>query len=268
MSGLTALILAGSRGPADPVAAAAGVPHKAFAEVGGAPMIVRVVRALRAAPSVGRIVIVTARADLMHADVELAPLIVGGRVGLLAAAAGPSSSVAAALETLGAPLLVTTADHALLRGEWIEAFLAGLDPLADVSAAVARAERVRAAAPDTRRTFLRFSDAAVSGCNLFHLANPRAAGVVTLWRRLEAERKRPWRMAAMLGPSLLLRYLSGRLSLADALARIGRLSSARAAVVFMADGRAAIDVDKPDDLALVRRLIDAEQAASARPPPV
>lgn len=266
MSGLTALVLAGSRGPGDPVAAAAGVPHKAFADVGGAPMIVRVVRALRAAPSLGVIAICTDRADLMQADAELAPLIAKGAVRLLPAASSPSASVAAALETLGAPLLVTTADHALLRAEWVEAFLADLDAHADVTAAVARSDVVLAAAPGVRRTFLRFSDATVSGCNLFHLATPAAAGVAALWRRLEAERKRPWRMAALLGSSLLLGYLAGRLSLDGALARIGQLSSARLGVVFMTDGRAAIDVDKAADLDLVRRLV-AEDAASIGSPP-
>ena len=35
----TALVLAGSRGAADPVAQAAGVAHKALAPVGGIPMI-------------------------------------------------------------------------------------------------------------------------------------------------------------------------------------------------------------------------------------
>ena len=45
----TALILAGSRGGADPVAAYAGVADKALIEIGGATMLARVVTALREA---------------------------------------------------------------------------------------------------------------------------------------------------------------------------------------------------------------------------
>ena len=55
---VTALVLAGRRsGGADPMAAAAGVSHKALLPVAGVPMLLRVVSALRASPSVGRIVV-------------------------------------------------------------------------------------------------------------------------------------------------------------------------------------------------------------------
>jgi hypothetical protein len=45
------------------------------------------------------------------------------------------------------------------------------------------------------------------------------------------------------------------LSLTQALRRIGELGGARLAPVVLEDGRAAIDVDKPSDLDLVRQLI-------------
>ena len=82
----------------------------------------------------------------------------------------------------------------------------------------------------------------------------RALGAIELWRRVEADRKRPWRIARMLGPLTLLRYLCGRLTLADALARLGRLANVRAAVVSSRYGLAAVDVDKPADLDLVRQI--------------
>jgi hypothetical protein len=44
------------------------------------------------------------------------------------------------------------------------------------------------------------------------------------------------------------------LSLDDALARLGELSTARIGWVDLPDGRAAVDVDKPEDLDLVRQL--------------
>ena len=47
---MNALILAGSRGPDDPMARAAGVSHKALLPVAGVPMLLRVVEALRALP--------------------------------------------------------------------------------------------------------------------------------------------------------------------------------------------------------------------------
>jgi hypothetical protein len=173
----------------------------------------------------------------------------------IAAAAGPSASVQAGLEALGTPLLVTTADHALLRPEWVAAFLERVPPGADVAAALARSEVVTAAAPDTRRTFLRFADGAFSGCNLFYFATPGSARVAGLWREVEAQRKHPLKLIGRLGPWTAARYAMGVLPLRAALDRLGALAGVRAEAVELAFGQAAIDVDKPADLDLVRRIL-------------
>jgi hypothetical protein len=66
---------------------------------------------------------------------------------------------------------------------------------------------------------------------------------------------RPWRIARRLGLGTLWSYWRGKLTLAEALARLGATLGIGAALVPAADGRAAIDVDKPEDLALVRRIV-------------
>jgi len=257
----TALVLAGTRPGGDPLAAYAGVSHKALIDVGGEPMLLRVLRALAAAPTVGRIVVAIDRADVLAGFPDL-----GKEVTLLPAASGPSASVAAALAREGTPLLVTTADHALLQAEWIEELLAtaARDTTADALLGLARSEAVLAAAPGTQRTWLRFKDGAYSGCNLFLLRTPATLGIVRLWQQLEAERKRPLTLLRRLGFSYALRYRLGWLSLAQALARLGRLAGARLAPVVLSDGRAAIDVDKPQDLDLVRELVARSQAEAPR----
>jgi GTP:adenosylcobinamide-phosphate guanylyltransferase len=244
-----ALILAGSRpGSVDPVAAYAGVAHKAMIVLAGKTLLARVAAALRVAGA-SRIAV--------SAD-HPAVLIEAMRLGLevIPPAAGPSDSVARALDVLGSPLLVTTADHALLEADWVARFIADAPAGADVAALLARRPEVEAAAPDTRRTWLRFADGAWSGCNLFWLATPQAAAAIGLWREVEADRKRPWRIVRRLGPGLLLRYLTGRLTLATAIRHLGRRAGVEAAVVASPFGLAAVDVDKPADLDLVRRLVD------------
>jgi GTP:adenosylcobinamide-phosphate guanylyltransferase len=240
----SAVVLAGSRGGSDPVAAYAGVSDKALIELGGETMLARVIAALRAA-GVGRVA-VAATAAAVAAEAE--------RHGAepLAAAAGPSASTDHALATLGAPLLVTTGDHALLRPEWIRDFVARVPSGTDVAVLLARREAIDAAAPGSRRTYLRFADGHWSGCNLFLLATPKAQAAVQLWQTVERDRKRPWRIVRRLGPGLLLRYLTGRLSLSDAVAALGRRVGVTAAVIECRDGLAAVDVDKPSDLDFVR----------------
>jgi GTP:adenosylcobinamide-phosphate guanylyltransferase len=254
---LTALVLAGSRREGDPMARAAGVSHKALIPVAGQPMLERVVRALAAVPRIGRILVAIEKPQIVSA---LPPLQVP--VIAVPAAEGPSASVAGVLEKEGAPLLVTTADHALLQPEWVDEFLDSADASADAMLALARREAVLAAAPQSLRTWLRFSDGHYSGCNLFLLRTPAAAGVVKLWQQLEADRKRPLSLLRRLGLVYVLRYRFGWLSLAAALGRLGKLCDARVRPVILRDGRAAIDVDKPADLVLAISLIQGERGSS------
>lgn len=250
LQSLTALVLAGSRPGGDPLAAYADVSHKALIQIGGVPMLERVLRALAATPQISRIVVAIERPELVAALPDF-----GKPVVALAAASGPSASVAAALAAEGTPLLVTTADHALLKPEWLQEFLRKADDGADVSVGLARRAAVIAAVPDTQRTYLRFADDHYSGCNLFLMRHAAAGGVIALWQQIEAERKRPLKMLTRLGFGYALRYRFGWLRLDQALARLGTLAQARVGFVDLQDGLAAVDVDKPADLDLVRRLV-------------
>jgi GTP:adenosylcobinamide-phosphate guanylyltransferase len=247
LKGWNALVLAGSRGGPDAVADYAGVAHKALIELGGEPLLTRVVAALRVAGA-GRIGVVAS-------DPQVRSLAEAMGCQIIDPANGPSESARRGAEAMGTPLLVTTADHALLEPEWISRFMADAPADADVCVLVAPRAAVERDAPTTQRTWLKFADGDFSGCNLFWLANDRALGVVDLWRRVEADRKRPWRIAALLGPGILLRYVMGRLTLDQAVARIGGLASVSAAAVRTPFGLASVDVDKPADLDLVRTLV-------------
>lgn len=246
MSGqrVAALILAGSRPGGDPLARHAGVAHKALIPINGRPMLAHVADALAACPAVGPVAV----------SIEDASVIADERLLAIPAGPSPSASVRAAIARLGTPLLVTTADHPLLRADWISYFLAHL-PDAGAVAALARSDAVMAAAPTTRRTFLRFRGAAYSGCNLFYFRDETALGVVDLWAKVEAHRKHPLRMARLLGVRSVLAYLLGRLTIEEALMRLGQRAGTRLGVVAMPFGESAIDVDDPDDLALVRRMM-------------
>lgn len=247
MTPVNVLILAGERPGGDPLAIHAGVPAKALIEIGGAPMLARVVSAVKAAGPFP-ITVCASAPEVMALARSLG-------CAVLPALNGPSESAAAAFRQFGAPMLLTTADHALLEPAWVQHLIAAHAPGADLSVLLARRETIEQAAPGTRRTYLRFADGQWSGCNLFYFATPAAVGALDLWRQVEADRKRPWRIAARLGPGVLIRYLLGRLSANDAIARIGMRAGIKAGVVESPFGLAAVDVDKPEDLVLVRSLL-------------
>ena len=162
---------------------------------------------------------------------------------------------------LGAPMLVTTADHALLRPQWVRQFIGDTPRDADVSVLLARRDKVEAALPKSRRTWLKFADGEWSGCNLFYLAHPRASQAIAVWGEVERDRKKPWKIAARLGLVTLWRYFRGQLSLGAAVERLGQRIGVDARAVPAADGLAAVDVDRLADLSDVRRIA-AERRAS------
>ena len=137
MQTLTALVLAGTRAGGDPLSDYAGVSHKALIEVGGRTMIERVVEALSAVPEVARIVVAIERPEVLNG----LPGLQGANVKpwtTMPTESGPSATVAAALASEGSPLLVTTADHALLQTCWVKEFWAACRAVVDVPVALAR----------------------------------------------------------------------------------------------------------------------------------
>jgi len=247
-----ALVLAGSRGGVDPVADYAGVSQKGLIVLGGQTLLHRVLAALDQAGA-ARIAVSTndkaLEAALKAEKTEAA-------LSRLPSAAGPSQSVHEGAEAMGTPLLVTTVDHALLRPEWVRDFMADTPENADIAILLGEQALVQAAAPTTQRTYLKFRDGRYSGCNLFYLKTPASLKAIDLWRTVEQHRKKPWKIAAMFGPVILIRYLLGLMTLDEMVARIGALAGVKAVAVRARHGLAAVDVDKPADLDLVRSIVE------------
>lgn len=255
----TALVLAASRGPDDPIARQAGVGHKALVPVGGRPMLQRVVEALGASGCVGRIVVSIDRAAVLAACPALAQAAAAGGLEALASRASASASVAAAFDALEPPILVTTADHALLTPNLVRRFWAGVPEGVDVAAGIVEARLVRAAFPEARRTFLGFRDGAIKGTNLFALMTPGARAIADFWARAERHRKRPLRLLVQVGPLTGVAFAAGLLTRAGAVRRLERRTGLNIALVPLDDALAAIDVDKADDLALAELLLAARE---------
>jgi len=248
------IILAGARREADPLLQTGGASHKALLDVGGRPMIARVASALAAA-GLGERIIVTAAPEICAGITEaLAGL---AEVEFMTPAASPSATFLAAINSYKHErgLLVTACDHVLLTADMVRAFLNGVNPQADVAAAVVERDVFRADFPEARRTFIKLKDGAFSGANLFWVNPARAAPLFAFWRRLEENRKNPLKMARAIGVSTAIAYLTGALDRAGLMAALKRKTGVHGQLVPLPFARAAIDVDKPADLELVRKLM-------------
>ena len=256
-----ALVLAGRRSPDDPLAAVTGAPHRALLDIHGQPMLERVLRTLLEIPCIEQISISIDEPELLERESTLEQLLSQQESRLLAhrSAASPSRSVLAALDELPAdqPLLVTTADHALLTREMVEHFLARTeDAGADVGVGLVAEQLLCARFPDAQRTYLAFRGERYSGANLFAFTSAEARRAALFWTRAEQFRKKPWRLVSVFGPITLALFLARRLDLRAAFERASRVIGTRVEPVEMPWAEAAVDVDKLSDLELVLRILD------------
>jgi CTP:molybdopterin cytidylyltransferase MocA len=247
------LVLAAGRGPDDPMAKAYQVTHKCLVEVGGEAMLKRVVRTLLASPEIASVTVSIEKKELL-AD-ALGPL--AARVAFVAAGESAARSALAVLpEKAEYPWLITTGDHPLLTLEMLRYFLdAAAGSGADLCAGLARTETILARFPNARRTYLVFGPDRVSGCNLFALTSPAARKALAFWHDLERVRKKPWRLIGAFGPTALLRFFTGMLTLDSAFALASRRLGLTARPVLMPFAEAAVDVDKPADKELAERIL-------------
>lgn len=251
MTRWNAIVLAGSRPGGDAFAQAYGVRLKALIPVAGEPMVLRPVRALLASERVADVRVLT------QAVTEIEPALPSdSRLSIRPSGA----TIAATLEAICAdpgtrwPLLITTADHALLDEPMIMDFCRRADG-ADLAIGLVERRALMARMPRTKRTWVGFKGGAYSGANLFALGSPKAASAIALWRQVEQDRKNGWKLLAALGLPGIFGLLRLR-TLDQTLEAVGRKLGLSIRAIEMRDPLAAVDVDKPADHALVTAIIE------------
>jgi GTP:adenosylcobinamide-phosphate guanylyltransferase len=252
------IILAADRELNDPVAKASDVSCKALSPVLGRAMVLRVLDALEKAHYIGQRILVGPLMSSVDENPELAELVRSRKVLWLVPQASPSASAFTALQSLpeDVPVVVTTADHALLTAAMVDYFCdAALKSGCDVVAGVARYELVAKAFPNSKRTVTNLKDGGYCGCNLFAFMTPKARLAADFWRKVENERKKPLRVVKVMGWIAVLRYILGILTLNQALTSLSKRMNLKAGVIQMPFAEAAVDVDKVDDWRLVEAVL-------------
>jgi GTP:adenosylcobinamide-phosphate guanylyltransferase len=247
----TVLLLAGSRPGGDPLTQSLRVDYKPLLPIAGEPMVLRPVRALLAAEQVGTIRVLTQQVERLRSALPDDERVV----------VEPSDeTIAATLQRICAdpatsfPLLVTTADHALLTPQMVEEFIAGS---ADCDVAIGFVSRstMLTRFPDAQRTWLRFGRERYSGANLFALRTPAALVGVERWRAVEQDRKTGWRVLLQMGLPLFLGAVLRVRDLDQSARGLSRSLGITVKGVVLSDSTAAIDVDKPADYTLVNAIL-------------
>ena len=257
MKPVPVVVLAGERPGGGLLARHFGVAANALVAVAGIATIERVVTTLRQSRLVGDGLLCGPEQAVVESSDVFSRLLSKGDYRWTAPCENPSESAQSALAQLDRwPVLITTADHALLTPQIVESFCTKAESSAsDLVVGLTLFDVVHAAFPQSKRTVLKFADGARCGTNLFYLRSPAARGALEFWEALQSDRKQPLRMAWRLGFRLLMRYVLGLLKVQQALDAIGRRAGCTIGFVDVTDPQAAVDVDSVADHTLAERLL-------------
>jgi len=248
----TAVVLAGSRPGRDAFAEQFGVDLKALIPVGGEPMVRRPVRALLQSEQIGKILVLSQSPDRIAAVLPEDP-----RLEVRESHGTIAETILRLIEDpdLQWPLLVTTADHALLDPMIVDDFRTGAEGM-DVAIGVVERAGLMRRLPATRRTWIKFRGGAYTGANLFALRSSSVAPAVELWRSVEQDRKKSWRIVSILGPAVLVSVALRLIGLDAALARLSSRLGFTIKAVRLVNPLAGVDVDKAEDKALAEAILE------------
>lgn len=247
----TAVVLAGSRPGRDEFAAQFGTDMKALVAIAHEPMVRRPVRALLASNHVGEVLVLSQSPDRIDAVIPR-----DGRMRYRLSLGTIAETMLALLDDPATrwPLLVTTADHALLDKATVDEFVresAG----ADIAVGVVEQANLLHRLPEAERTWLRFRGGAYTGANLFVLRSPAVRPAIQLWRSVEQDRKKAARVIALLGPVTVIAVALRLVSIERVLKRLGKRLGLIVRAVVLSNPLAGVDVDKPADHTLVEEIL-------------
>ena len=247
----TAVVLAGSRPGPDPFAESFGTDLKALIPVAGEPMVRRPVRALLASGNIAKVLVLSQSPGRIAAELPDDP-----RVESRESQGTIAATVLALLDDPGTvwPLLVTTADHALLDTAIVDEFWGAADG-ADIAIGVVERANLLRRLPNSQRTWLKFRGGAYTGANLFALKSRDVRPAIELWRSVEQDRKKAWRILSILGPAVLLTVALRLVSLDEVFARLSGRLGLTVRAVRLSNPLAGVDVDKAEDHALAEAII-------------
>jgi GTP:adenosylcobinamide-phosphate guanylyltransferase len=245
---LSAIVLAGG-GPEPRVAP--GLPGKAFLEMGGRPIIQRVLDALRGCAAVERIAVVgpvDALAPLAGPDVQLVP-----------EQASMVQNIEAGVARLGASgrVLTVASDLPLLTAETVAGFLDRCPPDADVCYPIIPQAAVDRRYPGARKTYVKVADGTFCGGSVLLFSSGVIDRVRPLVEQIIAARKKPWMLAQLFGWAMVMKLASGRLTIAEMEARALEITGLRGRAVVVESPELALDVDasRPENLAVLRAAL-------------
>ncbi len=245
-SGLPAFITAGAR-VKGALAERAGTELKALIPVQGIPVLVRIIQALRQSEDVGTIVVVGPQSTLegiaqdAGADVVL-PEGDGGIENLV-------RGFQAYRDVVGdGQALFVASDLPFLETDAISGFLQQVQGIeSDILYPIVARSVFEIAYPGVPKTFARLAEGEFTGASVMRMRPEAILRSRPLIEQVFAARKNPMGMAKLLGFWHILKFATGRLTIAQAETRASILTGCACVAMREADHRIAYDMDDLTD---------------------
>ncbi len=229
--------------------------YEAMVEIGGKPMVEWVLDGVLSAKSVDRVVIV-GPSDALQPIVDRKNI--GDKVLVVERGGDLFDNVMVGLSEIadGRKAMIVAGDAVFIKGESLDGFVAMCerDP-AEVHYAVVAREAIEAEFPGVERTYVRLADGTVTGGNVFMVDPPVVRKNHDIIRKALDMRKNPVALGSLLGLPIIVKYLLGRLSIADAERRVWNKLRLRGRGVIVPYSDIGVDIDKPSDVELALRML-------------
>ncbi|NLK51975.1 MAG: NTP transferase domain-containing protein [Syntrophomonadaceae bacterium] len=239
-----------------------GCTSEALISIGNRPMVEYVVKALKHTPEVSRIVVAGHRKDMAAVFAKDPELIL--------TESGPTtvSTLLNGLQALreqilvSGPLsdlvLVTAGDIPMITPEAIQNFL-GLchKRKADLYYPIVTREASESKYPGMQRTYVRLREGYFTGGNLILVDPTVVERCAKLADQMILRRKNPLALCQLLGWRFVLKFLFHYLSLPEVEKKVSTMLGINGVAVISDYPEVGVDVDKPSDLQLARRLLKA-----------
>ncbi|TYP51658.1 nucleotidyltransferase family protein [Thermosediminibacter litoriperuensis] len=248
---LKALILAGSGG-SEKLKESEGA--KALVKINGREMILYILDALKKLDYIEKIVIVGPQEKLGSLKTVKDVVVVEESDSIV-----ENIELGLELFTDDEEILILTCDIPMVTAEAIDDFVKKAKDLdADFCYPIIRREDTERKYPGVKRTYVRVREGTFTGGNVVLVRAGSAKRCIKRVGEFFAYRKNPWKLAGILGFSIVLKFMLGQLTIPEIEERVHEIFGIKARAVISSFPEIGSDVDKESDLELARKVLGRE----------
>jgi 2-phospho-L-lactate guanylyltransferase (CobY/MobA/RfbA family) len=225
--------------------------YEAEIEIDGRPMLDYIILALKSVTAIERIVVAgpervlsdQSRA-LIYQRVESGESMIDSLINGLNILRGNSA------------VLVVTSDIPLLSKEAVEDFLTNCKQRnGDVYYSFIAKENCEIKYPGVSRTYVKLREGTFTGGNIALISQKVIRDHIDMLKKAVTMRKKPLQLGSLLGWKCLFHLVLGKITIAEIENRIDKTFQFKAVGVISQYPEIGIDVDKPSDLILARKIL-------------